>query len=81
MEGTARINEGVIHPRRIAPDRHEPRASEVSQVTGHRGLREPKHRDQVADADLAFREEMKHSKPRAIGQRTKQSIDGRYGTL
>jgi len=71
----ARDGETVVHPAAVAPRRDDARPTQVCEMTRDFRLADPEDADEVADADLAIRDEIQEAEARGIRQRAKELVE------
>ena len=64
-----------MHPPSLASCSHEPRAPQISQVARDFRLAQSQNLDEIADANLVVRDEVKQAKPRTVGQGAKEQVE------
>ena len=61
-----------MHPQPFLAADHQSPFSEIRQMTGYRGLRQVQRLMQMADADLALRQQVQQPQPHRIGERLEE---------
>ena len=72
MQLAGRLRQPVMHPQPFLAADHQSPLPEIRQMAGHRGLRQVERLMQVADADLAVRQQIQQPQPHRIGERLEE---------
>ena len=75
MQLAGRFRQPVMHPQPFLPADHQSPLPEIRQMAGNRGLRQVQRLMQMADADLAVRQQVQQPQPHRIGERLEE-FDG-----
>ena len=67
-----RFGQTVMDPQPFLAADHQSPFPEICQMAGHRGLRQVEGLMQMADADLAVRQEVQQPQPHRIGERLEE---------